>query len=372
MSRSKSKPAEWPSPPPPDPLITSRSTSSTSSINGKWQKPKSGKYFDTINPANEKVLARIAEAGDAIARTRGTVADIASMIKALLQPLRSALFFLSVLATMAAQAQGGGCSITLLSADSTDEQAFCADPVNVTIDPVVYMIEGTGLQVTGLPPGVVSTFANDTLTLTGTITTTGVWYPDITLNEGCSADLYFSVSQSVDPGFSCTVVGDSIVVSWPGLDAPTQQDGTMFLFWTDGVDLLGQTVYFLPCPGSLTVGGLPANTPITFSMSLVSGMPNCLEQGDATACTIISTGIGDPGADEFLVRAVPRGDVLELSSSVALHDLRIYDMLGGLVLSHRMNARIANVPIGCVAPGAYVLRVVDADGRVSAQRFVKE
>ncbi|HMZ50090.1 MAG TPA: hypothetical protein PLP28_13995, partial [Flavobacteriales bacterium] len=167
-------------------------------INGKWQKPRSGTrstgsgepYFDTINPANEKVLARIAEAGDAIARTRGTVADIASMIKALLQPLRSALFFLSVLATMAAQAQGGGCSITLLSADSTDEQAFCADPVNVTIDPVVYMIEGTGLQVTGLPPGVVSTFANDTLTLTGTITTTGVWYPDITLNEGCSADLY--------------------------------------------------------------------------------------------------------------------------------------------------------------------------------------
>lgn len=34
-------------------------------INGKWQKPKSGKYFDTINPANEKLLARIAEAGEA-------------------------------------------------------------------------------------------------------------------------------------------------------------------------------------------------------------------------------------------------------------------------------------------------------------------
>ncbi len=25
-------------------------------INGKWQKPKSGKYFDTINPANEQKL----------------------------------------------------------------------------------------------------------------------------------------------------------------------------------------------------------------------------------------------------------------------------------------------------------------------------
>jgi len=34
-------------------------------INGKWVKPKSGKYFDTINPANEQKLARIAEAGEA-------------------------------------------------------------------------------------------------------------------------------------------------------------------------------------------------------------------------------------------------------------------------------------------------------------------
>ena len=31
-------------------------------IGGKWVKPKSGKYFDTINPANEEKLASIAEA----------------------------------------------------------------------------------------------------------------------------------------------------------------------------------------------------------------------------------------------------------------------------------------------------------------------
>ncbi|MBX2978205.1 MAG: aldehyde dehydrogenase family protein [Flavobacteriales bacterium] len=34
-------------------------------INGKWVKPKSGKYFDSINPANEQKLARIAEANEA-------------------------------------------------------------------------------------------------------------------------------------------------------------------------------------------------------------------------------------------------------------------------------------------------------------------
>lgn len=31
-------------------------------INGKWEKPSSGKYFDSINPANEKQLAKIAYA----------------------------------------------------------------------------------------------------------------------------------------------------------------------------------------------------------------------------------------------------------------------------------------------------------------------
>ena len=33
-------------------------------IDGKWQKPQSGKYFDTINPATEQVLSRVAEADD--------------------------------------------------------------------------------------------------------------------------------------------------------------------------------------------------------------------------------------------------------------------------------------------------------------------
>ena len=34
-------------------------------INGKWVKPSSGKYFKTINPANEEVLSQIAEANAA-------------------------------------------------------------------------------------------------------------------------------------------------------------------------------------------------------------------------------------------------------------------------------------------------------------------
>ncbi len=31
-------------------------------IDGKWQSPKSAKYFESINPANKKFLAKISEA----------------------------------------------------------------------------------------------------------------------------------------------------------------------------------------------------------------------------------------------------------------------------------------------------------------------
>ena len=33
-------------------------------INGEWVKPNSGKYFDTINPANGKKLASVAHANE--------------------------------------------------------------------------------------------------------------------------------------------------------------------------------------------------------------------------------------------------------------------------------------------------------------------
>ena len=33
-------------------------------IDGKWVKPSSGKYFDTINPANKEKLAEVAHANE--------------------------------------------------------------------------------------------------------------------------------------------------------------------------------------------------------------------------------------------------------------------------------------------------------------------
>jgi aldehyde dehydrogenase (NAD+) len=54
-------------------------------INGKWVKPSSGKYFATINPANEEVLAEVAHANDkdvdlAVAAARKAYTDVWSKL----------------------------------------------------------------------------------------------------------------------------------------------------------------------------------------------------------------------------------------------------------------------------------------------------
>ena len=63
---AKTKKIEWPLSPAPESADHIKINEQYELfIGGKWQKPKSGKYFDTINPANEKVLSRITEANDA-------------------------------------------------------------------------------------------------------------------------------------------------------------------------------------------------------------------------------------------------------------------------------------------------------------------
>ena len=59
---AKTKKIEWPLAPAPESKdhFTLKSEYDLF-IGGKWVKPKSGHYFDTINPANEQKIARIAQ-----------------------------------------------------------------------------------------------------------------------------------------------------------------------------------------------------------------------------------------------------------------------------------------------------------------------
>ena len=280
--------------------------------------------------------------------------------------------FLTLPLSMMARTSEGDCSITLLSDESTLGQAWCLETPVATIEPILWLVEGTGVQVDYLPAGVTAVLSNDTLTVSGTITEEGIHFAQITTNEGCtSVNMYMGMSVIVDPEFSCEVEGQDIILHWPGMNSLMEYGDEIFLDCSTPDGFFDLQVLFLPCPDSLVWSGLPVNTELTFGLH-GSGLPYCFPGSYTSTCTIISTDVVDHEQDDLVVRAVQRGETLELIAPVSLSDVRIYDMLGGLVASQSVNARTANIPITSLTSGAFLLRVVGADGRVSVQRFIKE
>lgn len=296
------------------------------------------------------------------------------MTNGLLPASRSVLPCLFALCFVGAAAQGtdGNCSLTLLSDSSSLEQVWCLDPPIATIEPIVFLVEGTGVQVINLPPGVTADLSNDTLIISGTINTQGLNNLQVTTSEGCSsAWFYMDMSVVVDPGFSCSIVGEDVILRWPGVNAPLEDSGEIILLCTTTDGFVGTQALFLPCPDSLVWTGLPMNTDLTFGMT-GTGYPYCFPGYFETTCTVITADVMDGLGVDALVRVLVTGDLLRISSPEMLGDVRIYDMLGSLVAMERVNSSTANIPIGSFASGAFVLRAVAADGRVSAQRFIKD
>ena len=291
----------------------------------------------------------------------------------LLLRMRTALLLLSGLSFVGTMAQGsrGNCSITLLSDSSILQQVWCLDPPIATIEPIVFLVEGTGVQVTNLPPGLAADLSNDTLTISGTISTQGLNNLQVTTSEGCSsAWFYLDMSVIVDPGFACSIEGEDVILRWPGVNAPLEDSGEIILLCTTTDGFVGTQALFLPCPDSLVWTGLPTNTDLTFGMT-GTGYPYCFPGYFETTCTITSTDVSERVEGDPMVRAVLHDDLLQLSASSELREVRIYDMVGALVASRVLNTHTASVPIASLAPGSFILRAVAADGRVSAQRFTK-
>ncbi len=178
---------------------------------------------------------------------------------------------LAVLSLVATGARAQNCSITLLSDSSSLEQVWCLDPPIATIKPIVFLVEGTGVQVASLPPGVTADLSNDTLTLSGTITSQGFHNAQVTTSEGCiSQNMAMYMSVIVDPGFFCTVAGSDVILHWPGMNAPLEIGGEQILLSCtsdDGfVDVLDLP---LPGPDSVVWSGLPVNTVLTFGLTRI-------------------------------------------------------------------------------------------------------
>lgn len=251
-------------------------------------------------------------------------------------------------------------------------QAWCLDPPTVTIEPMVFLVDGTGVEVANLPPGVTAALSNDTLIISGTITNEGLYNPEITTNEGCvSTYLMLDMSLIVDPQFSCTVEGESVILHWPGMNALLEWGGEIILLCTTADGFIDTRTYFLPFQDSVVWEGLPTNTELAFGMT-GTGDPYCFPGYYETMCMITTSAVIDHEGEDFQVRVMTESDLLQLSASDMLSEVYIYNMQGSLVATQRLNARTATVPIASLAPAAFMLRVTRADGRVSTQRFIKE
>ena len=74
-------------------------------------------------------------------------------------------------------------TITLTSAVGTDNQTKC---INTAITNITYGTTGaTGANVTGLPAGVLGSWAADAVTISGTPTASGTFNYTVTLTGGC-------------------------------------------------------------------------------------------------------------------------------------------------------------------------------------------
>lgn len=282
------------------------------------------------------------------------------------------LLLLALLGPLGVRAQGGGCSITLLSTPGS--QTFCTATLPQVIEPVVFLVEGSGLQIADLPPGITATMSDDTLTLAGAITEWGDWETTITLAEGCWNGTGFHVSQSVDPQYACAVEGENVTVSWAGLNTPFMLGGTIYVAvyaggYPDG-ELVDNLILFTPEENQWTISGLPQNVELTFHVFVSGGYPTCSFENALLTCTIVSTGVQD-GAIDLPIRAVLLDDRLQLSSAHRMNEIRVLDPVGRVISFYPSNATVVDISIAGLSSGVFLVQVLDADGRSSLQRFVK-
>jgi len=154
----------------------------------------------------------------------------------------------------------GQCSITLTSAQGSDNQNSC---INTAINDITYSTSGaTGADVTGLPAGVTGNWIENVVTITGTPTEDGTFGYTITLWGDCSgltASGTIKVSSSA-PGAAGTITGTSTVCQGAtGVEftVPEITDAISYLWAYTGT--------------GATINGTNNNVTIDFDVTATSG-----------------------------------------------------------------------------------------------------
>lgn len=279
--------------------------------------------------------------------------------------------FLFITASLAVSAQSdaiqGACSITLTSPEETRQQTYCYAAFEPIV-PITYAVNGSGITVTGLPPGITTSFSGGILTISGTPTTYGFWAYQIQTSEGCSTTFAgLGFSQIFEPELSCSDITDhGLTFNWPDLN--TMQDGTLFVTWGYG-STADTEVYFLPTDvTSLTLDNVPPDTMVSFGFWVESGTPLCMPNAVTYSCTTTALGVDDFEHRVFKFFPNPATDYLEFSGDVPIDDIRFYDLPGREI--KRVVSPSQQIDVSALPPAVYLMKVTGGDN-VESFKLIK-
>jgi gliding motility-associated-like protein len=161
--------------------------------------------------------------------------------------------------------------VTLTSAAGTNAQTVCA---GTSITPINYAVTGggSGATVTGLPPGIISSFAGGTLTISGSSSTSGIYNYTVTTTGGLCVPATATGSITINP--------NAIIALTSGAGTNTQTFCT-------GASLNTITYSVSGSGTGATVTGLPAGVTGTFSSGTftISGTPTVTGSFNYTVTT---------------------------------------------------------------------------------------
>lgn len=261
----------------------------------------------------------------------------------------------------------GICSITLTSAEETRQQFYCYDALQPIV-PITYAINGSGYTVTGLPPGLTTSFSAGILTISGTPTFYGLWYYQVETTEGCTSSIGgLGFSQILEPALFCTNVTDhSVTLNWP--DLSTMQDGILYVGWDTGTDA-DTLVYFLPIDlTSYTLDGLSPGTTVNFFFWIEQGTPLCMDVGVNYSCGT-TLGVPEMESKGFRFFPNPATNDIEFSGEFPVEKIVFYDLLGREI--SQIISPSQRVDVSALPPAIYLMKVMGSD-KVKSFKLVRE
>jgi hypothetical protein len=259
-------------------------------------------------------------------------------------------------------------TLTLLSASGTDLQSLC---INTAITNITYATTGaSSATVTGLPAGVSGSFAANTVTISGTPTSSGIYHYTIALTGGCG---------TITAKGSITVKPDNTIgLSSAGTDAQNVKVNSS----------ITNITYATTGATGATVTGLPAGVTVSFAANVVtiSGTPTVI--GTFTYTVILSGGCGtikttgrinverNNQTNMQVLQIFPNPADIEVTikggtftSSV---QIEIIDALGRIIQAvYSLDKHTIKLQVSSLASGMYCIRITDGGQMVQGKIVVQ-